>query len=230
MLAMTTNVYGTLGTPIVKEKDRSIATSTILQAEGLRFAYPQRALFSNWSARITPGLTLLRGDDGSGKTTLLRLLAGELAADAGTLSVNGIRLSAQPDAYRRQVFWLDPRTTQFDQITALDYFASLRPRYPALDAALLSELAESLGLTPHLAKPLYMLSTGSKRKVWLAAAFASGAALTLLDEPFAALDKGSINFVLDLLADAALSERAWVMAHYEAPGDVVLAQVIELGS
>ena len=210
-------------------EDHIIETTAILQADGLCFSYPQRALFTNWSARITPGLTLMRGDDGSGKTTLLRLLAGDLKADAGALTINGITLGAQPDEYRRQVFWHDPRSTQFDQITVLDYFASLRDQYPALEAALLDELAEALGLTPHLAKPLYMLSTGSKRKVWLAAAFAAGAAVTLLDEPFAALDKGSINFVLDLLADAAQSRRVWVMAHYEAPAGIGLAQVIELG-
>ena len=211
-------------------EDHIIETNAILQADGLCFAYPQHPLFTNWSARITPGLTLLRGDDGSGKTTLLRLLAGELAADAGALTINGIALRQQPDEYRRQVFWLDPRTTQFEQITALDYFASLRDQYPMLGAGLLSKLADGLGLTPHLAKPLYMLSTGSKRKVWLSAAFASGAAVTLLDEPFAALDKGSINFVLELLADAAQSERAWVMAHYEPPAGLALAQVIELGA
>lgn len=172
----------------------------------------------------------MRGGDGSGKTTLLRLLAGDLRADAGTLSIHGITLSAQPDAYRRQVFWIDPRSTQFDQLSALDCFKSLSHQYPSLQAALTGELAEGLGLTPHLAKPLYMLSTGSKRKVWLAAAFASGAAVTLLDEPFAALDKGSINFVLELLADAAQSARAWVMAHYEPPAGVALAQLIELGA
>ena len=206
-----------------------IETNAILQASGLCFSYPPRALFTNWSARITPGLTLLRGDDGRGKTTLLRLLAGDLMANAGVLTINGITLGAQPDEYRRQLFWQDPRTTQFDPITALDYFAALRTPYPLLDAALLDELTEGLGLTPHLAKPLYMLSTGSKRKVWLAAAFASGAAVTLLDEPFAALDKGSINFVLELLADAAQHpRRAWVMAHHEAPSGVALTQVIEL--
>ncbi len=207
-----------------------MGTTVILQADGLCFSYPQHPLFTNWSARITAGLTLLRGDDGSGKTTLLRLLAGELPADAGALTINGVSLSAQPVEYRRQVFWLDPRTTQFDQITALEYFASLHGQYPALDTALLAELADGLALAPHLAKPLYMLSTGSKRKVWLAAAFASGAAVTLLDEPFAALDKGSINFVMELLADAAQSARTWVMAHYEPPAGVALAQVIDFGA
>jgi energy-coupling factor transporter ATP-binding protein EcfA2 len=74
-----------------------------------------------------------------------------------------------------------------------------------------------------------MLSTGSKRKVWLAAALASGAAVTLLDEPFAALDQASINFVLELLADATEHPtRAWVMADYTAPEGVPLAAIIDL--
>ena len=169
-------------------------------------------MFTQWSARIGSGVTLVRGDDGSGKTTLLRLLAGELKAGSGTLSLNGITLREQPDAWRRHVFWIDPRSTQFDQITALDFFRSLNKQYASIDPALMGELAAGLGLTPHLAKPLYMLSTGSKRKVWLAAAFASGADVTLLDDPFGALDRGSTNFVLELLADAAQHPtRAWVM-------------------
>ena len=76
---------------------------------------------------------------------------------------------------------------------------------------------------------MYMLSTGSKRKVWLAAAFAAGAALTLLDDPFAALDQPSIRFVLGLLKEAATDpERAWLLADYQAPPGLSLAAVIDL--
>ena len=85
-------------------------------------------------------------------------------------------------------------------------------------------------LGPHLTKPGTMLSAGTRRKVWLAGAFASGAAVTLLDEPFAALDKASIGFVLELLDDAAASStRAWVVADYEAPRGVPLAAEVDLG-
>jgi energy-coupling factor transporter ATP-binding protein EcfA2 len=101
---------------------------------------------------------------------------------------------------------------------------------PAFNAEAIDELAEGLGLGPHLAKPGYMLSAGTRRKVWLAGAFASGAAVTLLDEPFAALDKASIGFVLELLDDAAASStRAWVVADYEAPRGVPLAAEVDLG-
>jgi len=208
----------------------AITVPAILQVNDLCFRIPQRALFTDWSARIQPGVTLVRGGDGSGKTTLLRLLAGELPADAGQLQVDDIRLGDQPAAYRQEVFWTDPRSDAFDQLTPVDYFKSLHHLYPRFDEQVLADLIEGLSLAPHMDKFLYMLSTGSKRKVWLAAAFASGAAVTLLDEPFAALDKASIGFVKKLLEYAAdHPARAWVIADYEAPGDVRLAAIIDLG-
>ena len=205
--------------------------STLLQVEHLFFSYPQRPLFTDFLARVAPGVTLIQGDEGSGKTTLLRLLAGELSASAGTLQINGISLKEQPQAYRQQVFWVDPRTEAFDQVSATDYLSATARQHSAFDAALLGDLIEGLALEPHLEKPLYMLSTGSRRKVWLAAAFSAGAAVTLLDEPFAALDRASINFVLELLEEAATHPtRAWVVADYTAPQHVPLAATITLRS
>ena len=201
----------------------------VLRADGLCLAYPGRVLFQDWSTRLTPGVTLVCGEEGCGKSTLLRLLAGALAAQAGMLQVTGIPLATQADHYRAQVFWLDPRSSAWDQVTPLACFQSLAQQYPSLDLRLVCDLAEGLGLTPHLDKPMTMLSTGSRRKVWLAAAFASGAAVTLLDEPFAALDQVSIRFVLALLKEAAVHpSRAWVLADYTAPAGVPLAGMIEL--
>jgi ABC-type multidrug transport system ATPase subunit len=203
----------------------------MLRAEGLSFRYVARELFSNLSVHIPPGVTWVHGGDGSGKTTLLRVLAGELPAQAGALHINGSSLRDHPEAYRQQVFWTDPRSSAFDQMSALAYFKSLLPRYPQWDERLLGVLIAGLALEPHMEKPLYMLSTGSKRKVWLAAAFASGAAVTLLDEPFAALDKASIVLVTELLEEAADdSRRAWVVADYVAPVTGPLAATIDLGA
>ncbi|MES2361758.1 MAG: ATP-binding cassette domain-containing protein [Pseudomonadota bacterium] len=202
----------------------------LLQVHGLDFSYPGRELFTSLSADIRSGVTLIQGGDGRGKTTLVRLLAGDLQAGAGQLQIKGLGLREQPLAYRQQLFWIDPRTEAFDQMTALDFFESRRAAYPAFDDGVLARLVDELDLAPHTHKQLFMLSTGSKRKVWMAAAFASGAAVTLLDMPFAALDKASIGFILEFLQDAAEHpERAWVLADYEAPADVRLAGVIGLG-
>jgi ABC-type multidrug transport system ATPase subunit len=205
--------------------------SILLQADGLYFSYPQRTVFENWSARIGPGLTLVQGGDGRGKSTLLRLLSGELAASAGQLQINGIDLAHQAKAYQAQVFWVDPRSEAFDQLSARDYFAALPGRHPGFDPQALLALVAGWSLAPHLDKRLYMLSTGSRRKVWLAAAFASNATVTLLDDPFAALDAASIAFLMTRLEQAASDPaRALILAHYEVPGKVALAATIDLGA
>jgi ABC-type multidrug transport system ATPase subunit len=201
----------------------------VLQMDGLCLRFSQRELFANLSATIPPGVTWVEGGEGSGKTTLMRLMSGEMAADTGRMQINGVSLADQPQVYRSQVFWADPRSEALDAITPVAYWAVVQKRYPVFDTQLLAELVAGLSLAPHQDKALYMLSTGSKRKVWLAAAFASGAAVTLLDEPFAALDKASINLVLELLHDAAThATRAWVVADYEAPRGVPLASSVML--
>lgn len=206
------------------------ATPAILQARDLYFSHPGRALFSHWSVDIAAGVTLVRGGDGSGKSTLLQLLAGQLPADAGELQIHGLSLHDAPDAYRAKVFFTEPRTEVFDALTPVQYFNAQQQRYPAFDAQLLARLVDGLALDMQMRKQLFMLSTGSKRKVFLAAAFASGATLTLLDMPFAALDKASIGCVMALLEEAsAHDKRGWVVADYAAPAQVRLAELIDLG-
>ena len=208
--------------------------AAVLTVTNLSFHFPGKtALFRDWSTRIPAGITLVQGGESRGKTTLLRLLAGELAAQSGDQQINGISFSSEPDAYRRQVFWTDARSELFDQVSTLDFLASLRKRYPAFDPQAIAPLLTGLSLDEHQHKPLYMLSTGSKRKVWLAGAFACAADVTFLDEPFSALDKPSIRFVTELLAKEAArgnQKRAWLIADYAAPGGLPLAGVIDLGN
>lgn len=210
--------------------DSSATPPTVLCVDGLQFAWHgQPPLFSGLALALGPGVHLLRGEDGCGKSTLLSLLAGERAAQAGTLSIAGVPLQLDAMAYRQSVFWIDPHSDAFDQTNAHVAWAELAARHPAFNPALLADLADAFGLKEHAHKPLYMLSTGSKRKVWLCAAFAAGAPLTLIDQPFAALDGPSIRLLRELLAEASEHpQRAWLLADHDAPAGVSLGQVINL--
>lgn len=200
-----------------------------MRVDGLTFNHPGRPLWTDLNVSIPPGVTLVCGGDGAGKSTLLRLLTGEMRAQAGRFVLNGAPVDPMQASHRQHVFWTDMRSEAFEQITPLAYFASLRPRYPYWDEAAVAGLAEGLSLTPHLHKPIYMLSTGSKRKVWLTAALAAGAPVTLIDDPFSALDKPSIQFLLARFSKAASHpSRALVLADYQAPGEVSLAGRIDL--
>ena len=203
----------------------------LLQVQNLCFAHPGQApLALGWSASVGAGVTLLFGDTGSGKTTLLRLLAGTLAGE-GVLSVAGVHLHHDAAAYRRSVFWFDPAVAApaGDALTPGEHAAALRAAHPNFNAAAWQRHANAFGLGPHWHKPLYQLSTGSKRKVWLAAALASGCPLTLLDEPAGALDGPSAAYLKHALADLADEpHRAVLVASTERLAGVPLAGVIEL--
>ncbi|MEP7296304.1 MAG: ATP-binding cassette domain-containing protein [Burkholderiales bacterium] len=190
----------------------------IVDLRDVTFAHPGQApLFDHWSTAIRAGVTLVQGDTGSGKSTLLRLLAGAEAI-GGLITLAGIRLDADAAAYRRAVYFVDPNDAQHEQSVAGD-----------LVGAAARHLAEGFGLAPHLHKPMFMLSTGSRRKVWLAAAIASACPLTLLDEPTGGLDAPSREYLAQALsALAGQRERAIVVASSEGLGAVALAGTIAL--
>jgi ABC-type multidrug transport system ATPase subunit len=204
-------------------------SSPLLQIDALRFAYPdQPALVSNWNASVGPGVTLLYGDTGSGKSALLQVIAGTLPA-SGRLTLAGASLDAVPEAYRRQVFFVDPLTDRFDQLSARECTASLVEGDAGFDEAKWQAIADGFSLAPHLDKKMFMLSTGSKRKVWMAAGLASGRPLVLLDEPTAGLDMPSTRCLWATLSDFSAQARQAVIVASAARIDTVpLAATIEL--
>jgi len=203
--------------------------ATILQIQGLCFGHaPQQPLFAQVGANLHAGLALIVGGEGSGKTTLLRLLAGELAPQAGRLVLGGADSALQPQAYRSQVFWRSPQADWPERLTPQDWAAELAAGARWQSAAWQAHV-QGFGLDAHLHKPMYQLSAGSKRKVLLAAALASGAPLTLIDEPEAALDKASIAYLYQALErHGAEGGRVLLLAHYERPGRLHWQQVLEL--
>lgn len=173
-----------------------------------RINSPSLAPLLKWQdLQILPGLNAVTGDEGSGKTRLLSEL------------VNGVS----------DAIWLDLRLPQHDQDTPGQVWDHLRAQHHRWSDHLQSDLVDALHLGEHLEKQLFMLSTGSRRKVALVGLLASGARLTCLDQPYAALDLASVQVVQDFLEDMAdHPSRAWVVADHEADPGLPWASVIAL--
>lgn len=186
-----------------------------LTIEGLTFG-PIHKLSFSWPA----GVSWICGDEGTGKTTLLRLLAGDVQPEAG-----------QVVAPEGNVFWVDLQDAAHDSTTVQACWDTLRRRWPNWNESLRQDLAQELDMQQHADKRLNMLSAGSRRKVMVLAALASGADVTLLDQPFTALDLASIRILHEFLHEAAEHPtRAWIVADYEVPSDLPLACVLNLGA
>ncbi|UGT42726.1 ATP-binding cassette domain-containing protein [Nocardia yamanashiensis] len=127
-----------------------------LHVAGLRVGYGDRLLVT--------------GPNGAGKTTLLRLLSGDLAPDAGTVTVRGrvghLRQEGSP--------W--PAA-----MTVLEAFAAGKVGYPDEHAEPL--LALGLFRPSELELRIGELSYGQRRRIELARLVTDPADLLLLDEP-----------------------------------------------
>jgi ABC-type multidrug transport system ATPase subunit len=201
---------------------------TVLHVTGLCGGPGEGPLWRDLSLQLPAGVSALLGDEGVGKTSLMRLLSGDLPRRAGVLRLLG---EAAPLTLPRPsaVFWTDLRLPLHDSDTPGQCWARLRASLPAWSDDTQSALIETLQLDAHLDKRLNMLSTGSRRKVGLVAALASGATVTLLDQPFVSLDQTSIRRLQAFLEQLGQHpERAWLIADYEKPADLHLASVLQL--
>lgn len=195
-----------------------------LEIRDLGFAWPGRPpLFDHLNAELGPGLGLVSGDEHAGKTSLLRLLAAEVRPQAGVLRLGGQDIGEGLSGLR-------PCMTRptLDPVVVADWLRDQVPEGPARDR--LDDHIDGLSLGEHLHKSFHMLSAGGRRKVGLAAAMALQPQLTLLDQPFAALDLASIRYLTDWLREQSqATDQLVLLADYEAPADLTISQHIDLG-
>jgi len=181
--------------------------AVIVSGVAKRYARP---VIEDLSFELAAGaLTVLMGPSGCGKTTLACMLAGYVAPDAGTLAIDGRRVTAAgPD--RIMVF---QETALWHWMTVLDN-VMFGPRASgamrageAREKAL--ELLQKFGLQEFRDKYPGQLSGGMRRRVELAQAMINNPRLMILDEPFRGLDvmtRGLMQeYYLSLFAESRLT-------------------------
>lgn len=165
---------------------------------------------------IPPGLIAITGDERTGKTSYLLRLCGKLPTRPNE--------TAHPDAR-----WLDLALPAQDDQTPEQVWSALKASSSGWDSALQHDLIDALKLLPHLGKPLFKLSTGSRRKVALVGLMSCGATVICLDQPYAALDMASIQVLRGFLLDMSdHTARTWVVADYEADQQLPWQRIISL--
>ncbi len=158
------------------------------------------------SLRVRPGeFVSIAGPSGSGKSTLLALIGSLDHPDAGTISIDGICVSAlrNPIEYRRHVVGF-----MFQQDLLLPFVTALENVQAPLIATGLSRaerqdraerLLAEVGVIDRADHLPSELSGGERQRVALARALANEPRLLLADEPTGALDSRATERVLDLL-------------------------------
>ena len=149
----------------------------------------------------------LRGESGSGKTTFLHLIAGILAADGGTVNVDGETMTALGEAERdrlraAKIGYIFQSFNLLQGYTVIENVVlgmSFGPR--GADRGHARELLERVGLGTRLHHFPRQLSTGQQQRVAVARALANRPRLVLADEPTGNLDRKHAHDSLRLIRE-----------------------------
>ncbi|MBI5527943.1 MAG: ABC transporter ATP-binding protein [Deltaproteobacteria bacterium] len=131
------------------------------------------------------------GANGAGKTTTIRMMCGLLAPTAGTLSVAGVDVAADPEAVRRRIGYMSQLFSLYPELPVeenLRFFGGIYGlRGAGLDARI-SEVLHDLDMAGLRDRPAGSLPLGFKQRLALASAALHRPEIIFLDEPTSGVD------------------------------------------
>ena len=184
------------------------------------------------SFEVAPGtMVALVGRSGSGKTTLLNVIGGLDRPDSGTVTVEGIdvtaldedglsRLRREKVSYIFQSFGLIPVLSAAENVGVPLRLARTEQRERERRVELLLEL---VGLADHARQRPGELSGGQQQRVAIARALAASPRLLIADEPTGQLDAETGLSVLALLRGVVESEGVTALVATHDPVMMALA-------
>lgn len=196
----------------------------LVEIRDLHFSYGPRAILSGLQMDFPRGKVIaVMGGSGSGKTTILRLIGGQLAAQNGSIHVDGQPVDARDTkslyAMRRKMGMLFQHGALFTDLSVFDNVAFPLRENTRLPEELIRDLVLMKLHAVGLRNAAYLrpseISGGMARRVALARAVALDPQLIMYDEPFAGLDPISMGVIANLIRrlNDALGSTSIVVSH-----------------
>jgi lipopolysaccharide export system ATP-binding protein len=211
---MLARLFGRGGTSGAGSSDaHAIGGPGILAVSGLRKSYGGRTVVSDASLHLRQGEAVgLLGPNGAGKTTIFYMITGLVAADLGTISLEGNDITQLPMYQRARlgIGYLPQEASIFRGLSVEDNIRAVlevvEPDRKAR-ARQLDQLLEEFNIARLRKAPSIALSGGERRRCEIARALAGKPSFILLDEPFAGIDPiavGDIQALVRQLTDRGI--------------------------
>jgi len=189
---------------------------TGLQLAGITHSFGDRRVLDGVDLQVPGGRVIgLLGPNGAGKTTLMRIVFGVIRPDAGTLTWHGRPVTG---ADRREWGYMPQERGLYRDMRVLDqlvWIARLHGVERIVARRRAAGLLERLGLADRGRDTVRDLSGGMAQRVQLAAAMVHDPGLLVLDEPFAGLDPGAVDFLTEVLLDHVRAGRHLVFSSHQ---------------
>ena len=168
-------------------------------------SYKRRPVVRGVSLTVRRGEAVgLLGPNGAGKTTVFYMITGLIAADQGTISLDGADITHLPMYQRARlgIGYLPQESSIFRGLTVEDNIRAVlelvEPEKSSRERVL-RELLDEFSITHIRHSPAVALSGGERRRVEIARALAAKPKFMLLDEPFAGIDPIAIGDIRNLV-------------------------------
>lgn len=176
----------------------------MLKIENLTGGYVNIPVLKNISFQVDDGeLVGLIGLNGAGKSTTINEIIGLLTPYEGKISIDGLTLSEQEEAYRKKIGFIPETPSLYEELTLKEHIETMAMAYDieqeeAMNRA--QKLLELFRLEDKLDWFPSHFSKGMKQKVMIICAFVVDPSLFIIDEPFLGLDPVAIADLTKLLA------------------------------
>ena len=168
-------------------------------------SFGDRPVVKSVSLRLKRGeVAGLLGPNGAGKTTCFYMITGLIAADYGSIYLDGEDITAQPMFQRARlgVGYLPQEASIFRGMTVeqnVMAVVEMREKNQRKANEAVTNILEELHITHIRKSPAVALSGGERRRVEIARALASEPSFMLLDEPFAGIDPLAIADIREVI-------------------------------
>jgi len=176
----------------------------MLELHSINRSFGERRVLRDVSFTVAGGrMTGFVGGNGAGKTTTMRVILGVLAADSGSVTLDGAPVTADQRTrfgYMPEERGLYPKMKIAEQIVYLGRLHGMSQTQAKRNT---ESLLERLGLGERMDDTVETLSLGNQQRAQIAAALVHDPEVLVLDEPFSGLDPIAVEVVLNVLKDFA---------------------------
>ena len=189
----------------------------MIEVKNLVKCYGNQTAVDHLSFTVDKGQILgFLGPNGAGKTTTMNIITGYISATKGTVTVNGVDVSEEPEEVKRMIGYLPEFPPLYPEMTVREYLsfvADLKKIKKGERKQMVMEVMEATKITAMSDRLIKHLSKGYKQRVGLAQAIMGYPELIILDEPTVGLDPKQIIEIRDLIKELSKKHTIILSSH-----------------
>lgn len=168
----------------------------MIEVKNLTKVYGQHKAVDNISFTVNDGEILgFLGPNGAGKTTTMNMMTGFISSTSGTVTINGHDILDDPIEAKKQLGYLPDVPPVYGDMRVdeyLEFVCDIKRVKKSQRAAMLDDIAETVGISEVRNRIVKNLSKGYRQRVGLAQAMVGYPSVLILDEPTVGLDPKQI--------------------------------------